>query len=158
MENLEKQIREQFHKAFDDVLTESLKKEEPDWDWLVRLFKELRDRLCALTPHRRDLHIEIYEGMDVELFEQMVKNNAFDAVSMWKLVNFVFGRLKDLESPARNKVTDTKLSELYAEFTKPDTILATFVPIFIKEAHEKINQIEKDKKEFISSLKKLCSS
>ena len=97
MDKLEKQIEEQFHKAFGDLLTNSLKKDKPDWNWLLRLFEELRNRLCSLTPRRIDLHREIHEAMDIELFDQMIKNNAFDAVSMWKLVTFVFERIKCLE-------------------------------------------------------------
>ena len=141
-------------KAFDDLLEENLKSEDPDWEWLTRLYKELRDRICSLTPRRQDRVKEIYENMDAELFHQMISNNAFDPTSMATLVNYVFGQIRLLEAPARNASTDQKLEELHETFRSEGTTIGSFVPIFLKEAHKKIDEIEQDKEKFLAQFKK----
>lgn len=39
--------------------------------------------------------------MDVELFSQMLTNNAYDGQSLYNLVHFVFDKIAALEAPAR---------------------------------------------------------
>ena len=154
MEKIEEQIKTQFYKAFDDLLTESLSGDNPDWSWLVRLYGELRQRICMLTPRRSDIHRELAENMDIELFEQMVTNGAFRAQEMWNLVSYVFDLLKEREAPARNANTTETVQELYASFSKKGATIATFVPVFLKTAHQKIDEIEHDKQEFLKQFKK----
>ena len=152
MERVEKQIKQQFYKAFNDVLTQSLLGEDPDWNWLVRLYSELRDRLCQLTPRRTDIHQEIKESMDVELFSQMIRHDAFKPDDMWKLVNYVFAMIKSREAPVRNKDTELELNMLYTEFNKEGITIAKFVPLFLKTSHARIDVIEKDKTEFLKQF------
>ena len=45
---------------------------------------------------------EIEELMDVELFEQMIRNNAFGGCEFHKLVCYVFDTCLKLGSPARD--------------------------------------------------------
>ena len=66
MEKIGEQIKTQFYRAFDDLLTQSLSGDSPDWSWLVRLYGELRDRIFMLTPRRSDIREELEENMDVE--------------------------------------------------------------------------------------------
>ncbi|KAJ1477640.1 hypothetical protein T484DRAFT_1820440, partial [Baffinella frigidus] len=54
-----------------DSLEAALSQDAPDYDWLVRLFSEVRDRLCAMTPSRSSIHAEIHAGLDADLFAQM---------------------------------------------------------------------------------------
>ena len=153
-EHLEKQVADQFHRAFNDLLIESLSGDKPDLDWLTRLHRELRDRICFLTPKRKDIHAELYENLDSELFGQMIKNEAYSPEDMWKLVSYVFSLLKEREAPARNKSTDKLIESLYVAFSKEGATIATFVPIFLTSAHQKIDEIEKDKEEFLKQFKK----
>ena len=107
-----------------------------------------------LTPRRSDIHRELAENMDIELFEQMVTNGAFRAQEMWNLVSYVFDLLKEREAPARNANTTETVQELYASFSKEGATIATFVPVFLKTAHQKIDEIEHDKQEFLKQFKK----
>ncbi len=154
MEKIEEQIKTQFYKAFEDLLTESLSSDTPNWEWLVRLYKELRDRICNLTPRRTDIHGELYENMDAELFEQMVTNGAFRGQEMWNLVDYVFSLIKQREAPARNASTSEILQELQELLQQSTTSIATFVPVFLRKAHQKIDEIDNDKKEFLKQFKK----
>ena len=154
MEKIGEQIKTQFYRAFDDLLTQSLSGDSPDWSWLVRLYGELRDRIFMLTPRRSDIREELEENMDVELFEQMISNGAFRAQEMWNLVTYVFELLKTGEAPARNESTTNIVQELHSIFSADGVTIATFVPIFLRKAHQKIDEIEKDKQEFLKQFKK----
>ena len=154
MEKIGEQIKTQFYRAFDDLLTQSLSGDSPDWSWLVRLYGELRDRIFMLTPRRSDIREELEENMDVELFEQMISNGAFRAQEMWNLVTYVFELLKTREAPARNESTTNIVQELHSIFSADGVTIATFVPIFLRKAHQKIDEIEKDKQEFLKQFKK----
>jgi len=154
MERIEKQIREQYQKAFNDVLTQSLTGDNTDWDWLVRLYSELRENLCQLTPNRKDIHTVIRDSMDVDIFSQMIRNEVFKPKDMWELVTYVFGLIKEREAAARNKMTDQVLQKLYSDFTKEGATIATFVPQFLHQAHARINLINEDKAKFLAQFKK----
>ena len=116
--------------------------------------REVRDRICNLTPRRTDIHRELYENMDAELFEQMVTNGAFRGQEMWNLVDYVFSLIKQREAPARNASTSEILQELHELLQQSTTSIATFVPVFLRKAHQKIDEIDNDKKEFLKQFKK----
>ena len=150
---IDEQIKKQFYQAFDDILTQSLSTTNPDWDWVVTLYTELRDRLCLLTPRRLDIHENIKESMDVELFNQMIRNNAFSPEDMWKLVEYVFSIIKSRQAPVRDPDTETRLRTLSTEFNKEGMTIAKFLPLFLKLAHVSIDIIEEDKKAFLKQFK-----
>lgn len=58
---MEKQIEEQFKKAFFDILNE----DGPDsYDYLRKLLSEIIDKLCMFVPNRQDIHEKIREDLD----------------------------------------------------------------------------------------------
>ena len=146
------QIKNQFYKAFDDLLSETLASDNPDWDWVVRLYTELRDRLCMLTPRRIDIHKSIKESMDVQLFNQMIRNNAFTPEDMWKLVEYVFSIIKSRQAPVRDSVTENIRQTLSTDFNKEGMTIAKFLPLFLKSAHARVQVIEEDTKQFLKQF------
>jgi hypothetical protein len=80
-----------MRKAFYDLIEKALSEEQPDAEWISRLYAEMRDKLCALTPRRADMHQDIHEALDVNHFEHMVRHKAFDPADLSKLVAFAFG-------------------------------------------------------------------
>ena len=153
LEGVKNQVKTQFRQAFIDLLQQSLESDTPDWDWVKNLYAELRDRICNLTPRRQDRIKEIHEQMDVDFFYQMVSHNAFDATSLTKLVCYVFEKIKELEAPAKNVITDAKLDELKTLFGQGGTTLASFVPVFIMSANERLDDVYKDREIFMNFLK-----
>ena len=80
------QLKKNMHQAFYDVLEAQVSKEEPDYKWLTNLYKEIRDKLTRLMRPTSALYKEIIETMDLELFEQMIRNKAFTPENMQNLV------------------------------------------------------------------------
>ena len=44
-EKLNQQISATYKRAFFDLLEEKVKQEPPDYDWIVKLYKEIRHKL-----------------------------------------------------------------------------------------------------------------
>tara|TARA_B100000902_G_C27225439_1_gene871931 strand:- start:24 stop:530 length:507 start_codon:yes stop_codon:yes gene_type:complete len=142
-EELHNQIESTMNKAFFDLLKENIKKDPIDYEWLTRLFIEIRDRFTRLLKKNSRLWIEINENMNDELFTQMIKNNVFDVNSFIGLVNYSFLLCLKLGAPVRDKTTGVrqeqvnKLIETTQDFTE-------IIPIYIKNIHECIDEIYQD--------------
>ena len=154
--SLNQQMDTQFKKAFFDLLEEKVREEPPDYDWITRLYQEIRTRLSSLLREDSKTRKEIEDSMDVELFRQMIENKAFGAVELYNLIEHVFELCKKLGSPARDNEVDKSKFQILG-LMKNNGTFAQIVPLFIKNANECIDNIYKDLnvvKENIQKLKK----
>uniref|UniRef100_A0A6T7QZ90 Ubiquitin-like domain-containing protein n=1 Tax=Hanusia phi TaxID=3032 RepID=A0A6T7QZ90_9CRYP len=152
LEEVKAKVELNMRKAFYDLLENALNPEKPDHEWIVRLYAEMRDRLCALTPRRQDIREEIHEKMDVSLFQQMLTNNAFEVVDLQNLVGFTFARLQLLCSPARDDEIKERRRQLEDMIVQPDMSFGKFVACYLKFFHITVNDIEKDIEAFKSQM------
>lgn len=144
VERLNKQVEETMKCAFFDLLAQKVAANPPDYDWLTRLYTEIRDKLTKLLKKESKLRKDIEEKMDPEFFHQLISNNVFEPKSFYALILYVFKKCKELGSPARDKETDEKLQELLDHFNSGNATFATIVPMFIKNANECIDNIYLD--------------
>jgi hypothetical protein len=151
IENLNQQINDNFKKAFYDVLSEKIKQEPPDYDWLERLYTELRDKLCGILKKGSTLRIEIEDGMDLTLFSQMIRNNAFDATELYKQIMYIFEKFKQLGSPGRDIEVDEKKQEILDMMARNCTFYE-IVPVFFKNCYYCLENIYYDLGKFSESL------
>jgi len=154
VDGLKRQVELGMRKAFFDLIEKALSEEQPDPEWITRLYAEMRDKLCALTPRRIDMHQQIHEALNVDLFEEMVRHKAFDPAELLALVAFVFSRLQGLCSPSRDVEVKGRRGELEDIMAQPDVTFSKFAVAFLKAFHATIEDIENDLAEF----KKLMSS
>ena len=143
LNSLNQQMDTQFKKAFFDLLEEKVREEPPDYDWITRLYQEIRTRLSSLLREDSKTRKEIEDSMDVELFRQMIENKAFGAVELYNLIEHVFELCKKLGSPARDNEVD-KFKFQVLGLMKNNGTFAQIVPLFIKNANECIDNIYKD--------------
>lgn len=151
---LENQIKSNYFKAFFDLLEEKVRQEPPDYDWIVKLYKEIRHKLTFFLKQGSSFRREIEEGMDVELFDQMLRNNAVGGVEFYNLVNLVFEYTLKLGSPARDQKVKEKRDEIY-ECMKNGGLFCQLVPLFIKNANTCIDWIHEDLGNVKKNLSKL---
>jgi len=140
-QRLEKQIRDNYLRAMDDVLQQSLVDQE--FDWVVRLFDELRKRIAKQIPHRTDLHREIAENMDAQIFRQCLAHRAFSGEDLHRLIAYVFSWFERLQAPARDKETAAKKGEVLHAMASGGTF-GTIVPLFLRTCHHILDLIEAD--------------
>lgn len=153
-DSLNNQIKETYFNAFFDLLEEKVRQEPPDYDWIVKLYKEIRYKLTFFLKKGSSFRKETEEGMDVELFDQMLRNNAIGGVEFYNLVNFVFDRTLKLGSAARDNDVKSKRDEIF-ECMRTGGLFCTLVPLFIKNANICVDWIHEDLKNVKKNLSKL---
>jgi hypothetical protein len=137
---IEKQILDNYHKAFYDMIDETINSSTPDYEWIVRLYDEIKRRMLIYVKKDSNTYKSIESSFDKDLFEQMIKNDVFDAVSMIKLVDNTFHWVKSIQAPSRDKTCEiAKKTVLSAEPTK-------IVSTFLKEVHKLLDFLDEDMK------------
>ena len=139
---IEKQISDNYKKAFYDLIDATVASKEPDYDWIVNLYNEIRYRLIRYMKKESDVYKQIDEEFDVKLFSQMIRNDVFDSTSMIKLINNTFKWVKKLQAPYRDEYT--KIAEERVLKSSFDKIVSEF----IKEVNTCIDFIDEDMKNF----------
>lgn len=143
MERIQKQIKDTYHKAFFDLLEQKVNENPPDYDWISKLYLEIRNKLTKLLKSSSPLRKEIEDSMDPIIFNQMMRNNAFNGIDLFNLISFVFDKIKQLGSPARDQNTDDKKNEIF-HLMKNNGTFAQIVPLFIKNSNICIDLIYED--------------
>ena len=151
MEPFRQQVKETAEKAFWDTFTEELKEDPPNLQRIPKLLEEIRDLLCALTPHNTRLCNETYEALDIALINQMVDHTVMGEKELVGYSNFILARIRMLEAPADDKETD----ELIALINKRINMIgkkvdeqevetySTVLPWLFKQIFDKLLHITK---------------
>ena len=151
---LTEQVKETYKRAFFDLLEEKVGASPPDYEWLTRLYGEIRTKLIALLREGSQLRIEIEESMDCDFFKQLISHNVFSPENFYVLIRYVFEKCKQLGSPARDAEVDIKLQEIVDFVDSGDATFATLVPLFIKNANECLDAIYEDVQALSERFKK----
>ena len=153
-EALHEQIKHNFNLAWFNLLREKTLQNPPDFDWIVNLYRELRFRLTCFLKKDSQRRVKIEQDLDVELFDQMIRNGAFQGPEFVNLVNYIFQCCLDFGSPARdNNVKELKNEIITALQNK--AVFADLVPLFFKNANNAIDRIHKDLLDVRENLQKL---
>ena len=151
---LTKQVKETYKRAFFDLLEEKVGASPPDYEWLTRLYGEIRSKLIALLREGSQLRVEIEETMDCDFFKQLISNNVFSPENFYATIRYVFAKCKQLGSPGRDAETDAKLQEIVGFVDSGEATFATLVPLFIKNANECLDTIYEDVQSLSERFKK----
>lgn len=151
---LTKQVKETYKRAFFDLLEEKVGASPPDYEWLTRLYGEIRSKLIALLREGSQLRVEIEETMDCDFFKQLISNNVFSPENFYATIRYVFAKCKQLGSPGRDAETDAKLQEIVDFVDSGEATFATLVPLFIKNANECLDTIYEDVQSLSERFKK----
>lgn len=141
-------------RAFVDSLTEMMVSDPPAYDWIVKLYGEIRGRLIALLREGSALRNEIEGSMDTDLFSQMIRNDAFKPDDLHKLVSYTFTKCKELGSPARDDETDQKMQEIIEVMQSGTASFATVVPLYIVNINHCIDMVYEDLHQLLSTQKR----
>ena len=154
---LHKQIEDTYKQVWGDLLHDKVKQTPPDYDWIVKLYKEIRYKLTFFLKQGSPFRVEIEEGMDIELFDQMIRHGAFKGPEFVALVEFVFDKCLKLGSPARdNDVKEFKQEVMTA--LQNQATFAELVPLFFKHANTAVDWIQEDLFGVKQNLEKLCKN
>lgn len=145
MNKLENQIKEMYNKAFYDIIDETIASNSPDYEWILNLYAEIKQRLIRYIKKDSKTYQLIDEQFDISLFKQMIENDVFNVDSLFKLINTTFYWIETLQAPARDQSTkEAKNRVLNAPQEK-------MVSTFIKEVNLCIDLLDEDFLNFIKT-------
>ena len=143
MTTIESQIEQQMRSAFWNLLKEKVGNDPPDFDWITRLYAEIRDRLCSFLKPESRTRNEIYASFDPELFSQMIRNNAFEGSDMLRLIEMTFGHIGKLQAPYRDEDMRKRKQEML-DYAEKGGSFSVVVPMFIRSTHELLDMLHED--------------
>ena len=156
----EKQLREQIENTYKEVwmalLHDKVKQNPPDYEWIVRLYNEIRYKLTYFLKLNSAMRNSIEEALDVELFNQMIRNGAFQGPEFYNLVNYIFDTTLKLGSPARDNDVKNLRNEVLTALSNKATF-AELVPLFFKNANTAVDWVHEDLFNVKSNLEKAIS-
>ncbi|KAK9271264.1 hypothetical protein L1049_026854 [Liquidambar formosana] len=142
-------VRETMEKAFWDAIVESIKQDEPDYSWVLKLMKEVRDELCEISPlsWRQD----IAKTIDIDILSQVLSSGTVDIEDLGKILEFALVTLHKLSAPANDDELKTThhmlLKELEDISQAEDKSNASFALLMIKGLRFVLQQIQTLKRE-----------
>lgn len=114
-------LRESFKRAVDTYrIQEALSETKPSEEsiaFIKSVLSNVQSRVHALTPSRRDMHVEFDAHFDIDLFVQMYRHNAIQKDDAIVFVDCLFTRLKLLCAPCQ----DEAIQEVQTMLTKADS-------------------------------------
>ncbi|KAL6297528.1 hypothetical protein ACE6H2_005670 [Prunus campanulata] len=98
--NIQSKIRQTMEKAFWDGIIESVKQEEPNYDRIIQLMREVRDEICEMAP--QSWKQEIIEAIDVDILSEVLKSGNLDIDYLGRILEFSLVTLRRLSAPAND--------------------------------------------------------
>ena len=138
MNNIEKQIHDNFEKAFFDAIDETVNSKNADNEWIYRLYEEIKTTLLIYIKKDSKTYKCIDESFDIDLFKQMISNDVFDSVSMIKLINNTFYWIEQLQAPARDEFSKKAKENVLS--SEPNKIVSSF----LKEVYKCLEYLDED--------------
>ncbi|KAF9685015.1 hypothetical protein SADUNF_Sadunf03G0010300 [Salix dunnii] len=145
--SLKSKVRETMEAAFWDSVMESMKQDEPKYEWVVQLMGEVRDEIQGLAPE--SWKQEIVEIIDSDLLAQVLKVGNLDVGYFRKILEFALVTLQKLSSLAHEdemKALHQKMLKELAETCQEESKYSR-IATMIKGLRFVLQQIQALKKE-----------
>ncbi|XP_039015011.1 uncharacterized protein LOC120145187 isoform X3 [Hibiscus syriacus] len=97
---IKEKIRETMEKAFWDGIMESMRQDNPNYDRVIDLVKEVGDEICEMAP--KSWREEIMDTIDLEILSQVLKSGNLDINYLGRILGFALSTLQKLSSPAND--------------------------------------------------------
>ncbi|KAG7977723.1 hypothetical protein I3843_05G045700 [Carya illinoinensis] len=98
--NIKVNIKAAMEKAFWDGVMESMKQDDPDYDRVVQLMREVRDEICEMAP--QNWKQEIIDAIDIDIFSQVLKSGNLDIDYLGRILEFALVTLQKLSAPVKD--------------------------------------------------------
>ena len=112
---MEEQIREQYEKAFWDLIDQ----EPPNMEHIGKLLEEIKQILYSFVPHRADIHHRINDDLTGEI--------------EWDFQHKLVGWVEKFQAPIYDQVTSSWKRRLPEKLSK-----------FLKEYYEHLKTVKKN--------------
>ncbi|KAK6915972.1 T-complex 11 [Dillenia turbinata] len=96
--NVKAKIRKTMEKAFWDGIIESVEQDEPRYDRVIELMREVRDEICEMAPE--SWKQDIMEAINLDILSQLLRSGNLDIDYLGKILQFALVMLQKLSAPA----------------------------------------------------------
>ena len=149
---METTIKETYYRAFKDLVTQKIM--EKEYEWVVRLYKEIKDRLLALVRFESELYKEMDRELDPGHLEQMLVHEVLDMTDLCRITDYLFGLCLSLGSPARDAHVKQERDRILADVRSDGiTSLAVITPDLILSCNKTIDDIYVDLEGLTTNMK-----
>ena len=94
------EISEIYKNAYYDLIYEGLSETPPNYEMIIDILGEIKERLMKMLKVGSPLHCEIDEKIDLNFIRQMITNDAFSQSDFLELVCYILKKCKQLGTPA----------------------------------------------------------
>ncbi|CAA3011127.1 Hypothetical predicted protein [Olea europaea subsp. europaea] len=142
--SIKTKVRDTMEKAFWDGVMESLKQDNPDYSWVLKLVQEVRDELIEIAPSiwRQDID----QSIDMDILSQVLKSRTLDTGYLGRILEFALVTLQKLSTPAKEdemKSTHYKLLKELNEISQAgDISTASFANLVIRGLRHVLQEIQ----------------
>ncbi|KAL5558472.1 hypothetical protein UlMin_034683 [Ulmus minor] len=147
--SLKAKVKETMEKAFWDGVMESMKKDNFDFSWILKLITEVRDELCDISP--QTWKQEILGTIDIDILSEVLRSGNLDIDYFGRILEFSLVTLRKLSAPASDddmKTTHNKfLKELGEVLQTEDKSKASCAIAITKGLRFVLQQIQTLKRE-----------
>ena len=80
MNSIEKQIRDTYEKAFYDSIDNEINSKNPDYDWIVSLYSEIKNRIIKYvkkTSRYKGLYVLKIKDMPIQYQEPYLRGKSY---------------------------------------------------------------------------------
>ncbi|KAK6916898.1 T-complex 11 [Dillenia turbinata] len=109
-------IRKTMEKAFWDGIIESVEQDEPRYDRVIELMREVRDEICEFAPE--SWKQDIMEAIDLDILSQFLRSGNLDIDYLGKILQFALVMLQKLSAPASEDEMQKTGQELMKELAE----------------------------------------
>ncbi|XP_019425520.1 PREDICTED: uncharacterized protein LOC109334287 isoform X1 [Lupinus angustifolius] len=114
--SIEGKIKQTMEKAFWDSIMESVKQDQPNYDQIVQLMREVRDEICEMAP--QSWKEEIFAAIDLEILSQVLISGNLDVDYLGQILEFSLVSLQKLSAPANEEIMKATHRKLFSELSE----------------------------------------
>ncbi|KAK7247305.1 hypothetical protein RIF29_42186 [Crotalaria pallida] len=148
-DGLEQKIKQTMEKAFWDVIIESVKQNQPNYDLIVKLVGEIRDEICDMAP--QSWKEDICAAIDLEILSQVLVSGNLDVDYLGKILEFSLVTLQKLSAPSNEEMMKATHQKLFSELSEMcqsgDESNNSYIMTLVKGLQFVLEQIQILKKE-----------
>ena len=142
-EEIEVNMKQAFWDDFEEKVNEG------KYEVITPMLKDYRTFLFKLIPNRPDIQKQFDSELDLELLDQMIKNNSVSTEDIYKIIQTLTNYIKMLQAPSDDKDTEEFISNL----EKGGDKMGTYLRYFFQNVFQKFEKIVKQINDFVNDFK-----
>jgi hypothetical protein len=128
--------------------------QEPKYDAILYLLDIIRNKLCNLTPNRKDLKNYINEKINIDFINQKIQKKVFNAFDLEALLHFIVEQLRNLQEKSDDEDLKLWINNIKDKYLSNTSLtFDSYLPEILRTLIDKIEKVEDDVKSYKEFIK-----